>query len=152
MSASTVDVIAGIVVLAVGLVAASEDLRIHRLRDVWSLAILGVTLFGVGAVSLIEGVGIDLVAMLLGAAAYAGIPFVLHLWSPAGIGFGDIKYSAALGAYLGTLHGPVTIVWGFVLAALATVVLRVALRDGGERTPFGPGLFLGAVVLVAVQL
>ena len=152
MSAPGVETLASIVVLAIGLVAAIEDLRIHRLRDRWSLSILGATLLGVGAVSVIERSGIDLSAMLLGAVAYAGVPLMLHLWSPAGIGFGDIKYSAALGAYLGTLHGPVTIVWGFVLAALATVVLRLALRDGGERTPFGPGLFLGTVVLVAVQL
>ena len=152
MSAPGVEAIASIVVLAIGLVAAIEDLWIHRLRDRWSLSILGVTLVGVGMVSVTEGSGVDLAAMLVGVVAYAGVPLLLHLWSPAGIGFGDIKYSAALGAFLGTLHGPVTIVWGFVLAGLATVVLRLALRDGGERTPFGPGLFLGAVVLVAVQL
>ena len=40
----------------------------------------------------------------IGAAVFAGILLVLHLVSPAGLGFGDVKLGVLLGLYLGAVQ------------------------------------------------
>ncbi len=148
MDGGTIEAVMVIAVLAVAIVAAVEDVRSHRLRNVWSTTIVVLTIIGVGVISVLDETGYPLGALLLGAAAYGGIPLATHLRDPNDIGFGDVKYSAALGMFLGFLHGPVTIVWALVLAALVTLILSKVLRDEDGKVPFGPGFYIGALVLV----
>ena len=62
-----------------------------------------------------------------------------------GMGMGDVKLAFCMGAYLGVLVVPALFV-GFLLGALAGVV--VAGRGGSAKTaiPFGPFLASGAVI------
>ena len=81
--------------------------------------------------------------------------FVLHLVSPRGMGFGDVKLSFVLGLSLGWLG------WGEMVAR---PVPRVPLRRGDRppahrhqaagpesgRCPFGPFLAAGAITAILV--
>ncbi|NYV77806.1 prepilin peptidase, partial [Streptomyces sp. UH6] len=84
---------------------------------------------------------------LLGAVALAGGFLVLHLISPAGMGFGDVKLALAIGAALGWYGWGVLLLGafaGFLSGGLYGLGL-VLLRRGGRRTemPFGPFLLAG---------
>lgn len=90
-------------------------------------------------------------AALCSAAAWA-LLLVVHVVSPEGMGFGDVRLAAVLGLFLGWLgfgHLFLGIFLGFLLAAVAGVVLML----GGRRTrkqaiPFGPFLAAGALLAV----
>ncbi|HUQ62573.1 MAG TPA: A24 family peptidase [Acidimicrobiales bacterium] len=92
-------------------------------------------------------------ALLGGVFAFAAL-FVIHLISPAGMGFGDVRLSFILGLFLGWLslqHVLVGIFLGFLLGAfigLALVVTR--LRSRKDAIPFGPFLAGGAALAVFV--
>ncbi|MDQ6910079.1 MAG: A24 family peptidase [Actinomycetota bacterium] len=90
-------------------------------------------------------------ALIGGAAAFAAL-FVIHLISPAGMGFGDVRLSFILGLFLGWLslsHVLVGIFLGFLLGAfigLALVLSRIRSRK--DAIPFGPFLAGGAALAV----
>ena len=80
---------------------------------------------------------------------FAGLLFVLHLASPAGLGFGDVKLGLLLGLYLGAVSLGL-VLWGLLLGSLVGVVaaLPVAVRTRDRRAgiPFGPALAAGTVL------
>jgi leader peptidase (prepilin peptidase)/N-methyltransferase len=92
------------------------------------------------------------------AAAGAVIAFafflLLHLISPAWMGFGDVRLSGYLGGHLGwlgLLHVPVGLFLGFAIGAVVGIGLMAAGRAGRRtQVPFGPFLALGALVAVLV--
>jgi leader peptidase (prepilin peptidase)/N-methyltransferase len=90
-------------------------------------------------------------ALLGGVFAFAAL-FVIHLVSPAGMGFGDVRLSFILGLFLGWLslqHVLVGIFLGFVLGALIGLALVVTrLRSRKDAIPFGPFLAGGAALAV----
>jgi len=62
------------------------------------------------------------------------------------MGFGDVKFLAPVGAFL----GPVGVVFAFFAAAMVGAVIGLPLRLLGRRElPFGPYLALGTVVVLA---
>jgi len=94
----------------------------------------------------------DVIDGVLGAAVAGGIFFVIMWGSPfvfgrEGMGFGDVKLAAMMGAFLGL---PVVLVATFlgVLAGglTATLLLLLGLRRLGEYLPFGAFLALGGVL------
>lgn len=91
-------------------------------------------------------------ALLCGAGAWAALAAV-HLVSPRGLGWGDVRLAFVLGTALGWLGGWVAFL-GFLLAFLAGSVVGVALvvaRHGRrEPIPFGPFLALGTVAALFV--
>jgi len=89
---------------------------------------------------------------LAGGAVAFGALLVLHLISPNGMGFGDVKLAFVLGFALAWL-GWGDLVVGFFLSFLYGAVVSltlVAIRARGRRdqVPFGP--FLAAGTLTAV--
>jgi leader peptidase (prepilin peptidase)/N-methyltransferase len=63
-----------------------------------------------------------------------------------GMGFGDFKLLAAIGAWTGWQVLPVAIVLSASLgAAIGSLVLWLAKKDSDTRIPFGPYLALGGV-------
>ncbi|MDQ6928070.1 MAG: prepilin peptidase, partial [Actinomycetota bacterium] len=90
-------------------------------------------------------------ALLGGALAFAAL-FLIHLVSPAGMGFGDVRLSFILGLFLGWLslsHVLVGIFLGFLLGALIGVALVVSrARSRKDAIPFGPFLAGGAALAV----
>jgi leader peptidase (prepilin peptidase)/N-methyltransferase len=86
-----------------------------------------------------------------GAALMSGVLFAIHLVSPRGMGFGDVKYAVALGAVLGW-YGMARVGLGLFLsflvgALVGTIVLVV--RGRSKPFPFGPSLAAGTFLALA---
>ncbi len=83
-----------------------------------------------------------------------GALFLVHLVSPEGMGFGDVRLAGLIGVHLGWLsvgHVLVGLFLAFLAAATVGIALIVArLRTRKDRVPFGPFLALGAVAGVLV--
>lgn len=90
-------------------------------------------------------------------ALAAGLGGALILWAASalygrlrgreGVGLGDVKLAVGLGFWL----GPAGLVWCYLGASVATLVLALALRLRGPLTddpPFGPGFMAAALVLL----
>jgi leader peptidase (prepilin peptidase)/N-methyltransferase len=130
------------------------DLDTFLLPDkiVKPLAVALVVLFGFAA--LMDDAGDDFVRALLGGAAAFAFFGIVHLISPRGMGFGDVKLSFSLGVALGWISwGSVYLglFLGFLLGAIVGIVL-IATRVKGRRdhVPFGPFLAAGTVIAVLV--
>lgn len=90
-------------------------------------------------------------ALIAGAVAFA-IFFVIHLVSPRGMGFGDVRLAFLLGLCLGWLG------WGEVEGGLfagflygsviGLVLIAVKVRGRRQQIPFGPFLAAGAMTFV----
>ncbi len=138
--------LAGAFGVAVLVPAAVFDVRERRLPDAWVAA---------GAIALIATLVIDslvgqpndpglLADVAVGALAMAVPLLILHLVSPASMGFGDVKAAVVLGAAIGTIDARLAPV-ALCLAAAGGAAVGLATR---RRTiPFGPFL-VGASVLV----
>lgn len=90
-------------------------------------------------------------AAACGAASFAAFGLV-HLVSPRGMGFGDVRLAGLVGMATGWLspgRAFVTFLAAFVLGSIVGVVVMV-LSGQGRRTrlPFGPFLAAGAVLSV----
>jgi len=152
------DLPAAVLLAVVGVVLTVEDLATHRLRN----AVLAPAAVALGllllAAALAIGAWTDLVRAAVAAVACGLGYLVLALLRPTGLGMGDVKLGALLGAWLGWLGwGAVLlgVLTGFVLGGLAGLILIAAGR--ARRTTaiaFGPWLLLGAAVagVVTVRL
>lgn len=129
------------------------DLRERRLPDRLTLGGFAVVLALVGAQGAISGDFAPLVGALGGAAATAGVLLVLHLASPSGMGFGDVKLGLLLGVLVGVrsvgLVLPALLIAGG-LGALAGLVQVVRRRRRDVTLPFGPFLVAGTVLAVVI--
>lgn len=105
---------------------------------------------GVGASFLLPQVSLQ--DSLLGLAAGGGILWLVAVtfrWlrKKEGMGFGDVKLLAMIGAFLGWKAVVLTLVLSsFVGAIVGYAALRLSGRDVQEPIPFGPFLALGALV------
>jgi leader peptidase (prepilin peptidase)/N-methyltransferase len=86
------------------------------------------------------------------AAALAGGFLLVNVISAAllgeeGMGMGDAKLAAMIGAFLGWPMGAVAILLGVILGgALGVLLLAMRIRGRREHIPFGPALAAGALV------
>jgi leader peptidase (prepilin peptidase) / N-methyltransferase len=140
-------------VLAGALVALSViDLRSFLLpnRIVFPLTGVSVALLGLAALA---GGDLDVfVRALLGGVAAFGFFFLLHVVSPAAMGFGDVKLSFTLGLFLGWLG------WGYVLLGLflgffygavgGMTLIALRLKTRKDHVPFGPYLAAGTMTAI----
>ena len=86
---------------------------------------------------------------LVGALLGSGIFFALAVAYPGGMGGGDIKLMAAIGAFLGWKLALLTIFSASVVGAVVGVGAMVFHGKGRKsRIPFGPFLATGAVISV----
>ncbi|MGH9277070.1 MAG: prepilin peptidase [Acidimicrobiales bacterium] len=94
----------------------------------------------------------DLVRALIGGAGAWTALLVIHLVSPGGMGFGDVRLSFLLGLFLGWLsygHVVVGMFLGFLLGAVIGLLLvGLRLRARTDHVPFGPFLAAGAMLAV----
>jgi leader peptidase (prepilin peptidase)/N-methyltransferase len=140
--------------LAVVLVVLSViDLRERRLPDPIVLPSVAIAFVLLSAAALLDGSPGRIPSSLLGAALFAGVLLVLHLASPAGLGFGDVKLGLLLGLYLGSVSVAL-VLWGLLLGSLcgAVVAIPVAVRARDRRAgiPFGPALAAGTVLALVL--
>lgn len=132
--------------------AALFDARDHRLPDPLVAASAIVAILGLGIIASVNGETDRVVGMAAGAGLFTAWWLVTHLVSPALVGFGDVKYTAALGLYLGWFDP-----WlGLGATALACVLATPPsiwrlLRKDERSIPLGPYLFAATVILSAVQ-
>lgn len=90
----------------------------------------------------------------IGGALAFSLLFVIHVVSPKGMGFGDVRLAGLLGVALGWLglgHVFLGLFLGFLLASvLGVALIALRLRSRKDRLPFGPFLAAGALVAVCV--
>lgn len=105
---------------------------------------------------LIWRVVLSLAWSLLGAVVGAGLLFVvsevyLRVRRVEGLGFGDVKMMAMVGAFVGWKGVLLTLFLGSLSGTLVGILV-LALRGGGLRTklPFGTFLGMGAIATVYV--
>ncbi len=90
-----------------------------------------------------------LVSSLLAAVAAGAVFLVIAVASGGGMGGGDIKLAAMIGAFLGAPAVIVALFMGVALGAVAGVVLiALRLRTRKQTIPFGPALAAGAMIAV----
>lgn len=161
-SGSTLDLIAGILLLAGGAVFAvcavalgfidvSEHRLPNRILYPWGLTTVGVLL----GVTLLTGDLSGLLRALAAALVWSGAFLAVRLAHPPSIGMGDVKLVAVLGLYTGHL-GWSTVLAAVVLAVLLGGIVAVGLlisRRAGRRSriPFGPFLLLGAALALIIS-
>jgi leader peptidase (prepilin peptidase) / N-methyltransferase len=124
------------------------DLDVRRLPNRLLATQATFTAAGVGAAALI----LNSPRIAIQAALGAGVAFVafwiLDRLLPGGFGWGDGKYIAILGAATAAVS-PSVEWWAFLIACVAAFVVT-PLRRRRTAFPFGPWLFAGAVVALAV--
>lgn len=88
---------------------------------------------------------------MLSALGAGGLFLILALVYPAGLGMGDVKLVAFMGAWLGAVVF-VALFAGSLLAAIAAVAVLVRHGSAGRKVgiPFAPFLAAGGVVAVFV--
>jgi leader peptidase (prepilin peptidase) / N-methyltransferase len=138
-----------------GIPLAVIDVRSRRLPDRLTLpAFAGViVLLGAGAVAdhqlghLGQAIG--------GAAALAGFYLALMVIRPGGMGLGDVKLAASVGAVLtwvswqALLAGTFVAFVAFAACGLALIAMRRATRK--SELPFGPFMIAGALLAVLLS-
>jgi leader peptidase (prepilin peptidase)/N-methyltransferase len=104
--------------------------------------------------ALVDGDAPRLGRAVIGGAAAWTLLLLVHLVSPAGMGFGDVRLSFVLGLMLGWLslgHVVAGLFLGFVLGAVVGLgLVIVAGRSRKDAVPFGPFLAGGAALAVLV--
>jgi leader peptidase (prepilin peptidase) / N-methyltransferase len=121
-------------------------------RIVYPLGFVSIALFGLAAIG-DDNFNAYTRGLLAGVIAFV-IFFVLHMVSPRGMGFGDVKLSFVLGLSLGWLGWGevfVGLFLGFLYGALIGIVLIVTrIRARDQALPFGPFLAAGAMTGILV--
>jgi leader peptidase (prepilin peptidase)/N-methyltransferase len=90
----------------------------------------------------------------IGGAIGFAVLFVIHVISPRGMGFGDVRLAGCIGTVLGWVELPLVPLGLFLSFLLASVIgvglIATGLRGRKDRIPFGPFLALGAVIALLV--
>ena len=139
-----------LVFVAADVALAAIDLDTFTLprKIVWPLFGTSVVLLAIAAV--VDGDVDHARDAAVGSAIAFGVLFLVHVISPRGMGFGDVRLAAVLGLFLGWLElGAVAVglFLSFLLASVVGVALIVAGRRGRkDRIPFGPFLLAGTYV------
>jgi leader peptidase (prepilin peptidase)/N-methyltransferase len=88
-------------------------------------------------------------ASLLGVLVGGAFFYLIALVSKGGMGGGDIKLIAMIGAFLGWQGALFTIFSGALLGSLVGVMLMVLGKKGRkDKVPFGPFLSCGAILFI----
>lgn len=146
------DLAAFLTVGTLGVALAFVDLRVRRLPDVLTGAMLVGAGLLLGVAALAEGHLGDYARSWAGAAALFASFLALALLRPTDLGLGDVKLAAPVGlalAWLGWGHLLLGAFLGFLAGGLAGAAIMLTGR-GSRRSslPFGPSMLLGALVAV----
>jgi len=133
--------------LAALLVASIIDLEHKLIPDEISI---GGAVAGIGF-GFLPGAKVDVLPALIGAVSGFLMLFLVAecyylITRREGMGLGDAKLLAMIGAFLGWRSLPLAIFAGSALGALVGAGLVLAKRDRLYRIPFGPFLSLGALL------
>lgn len=133
---------AAAIVLTWSLIALSViDIRTGLLPDAITLPLMWL-----GILVNIEGTFTDLTSSVLGAAiGYLSLWFIYHIFKQItgkeGMGYGDFKLLAMLGAWLGWQNLPLIVILSSFLGAIVGVALIIFKKHSRDiPIPFGPYL------------
>ena len=132
-----------LVFVAVLIALSYIDFDTFRLPDVLTLPLLGLGLVGA---FLIPGnpTGWESALSTLGAG---GLFWIIATVYPQGMGLGDVKLVAALGAFLGFPAIFLAVFMGsFVGAVVGIILLAAGKKQFRQQIPFGPYLAFGAII------
>ena len=139
-------VIATGLALTVLTAAALVDAVDHRLPN--GLVAMAALPVGVAIAIAAAAGSVDVALGALAGAALLGVPLLItHLVSPVGMGFGDVKAGAVVGAAVGLVNAQL---------AVLTLVLALggsaawALMHRWRTIPLGPGLVVGALLALSI--
>ncbi|GJL58614.1 MAG: hypothetical protein NPIRA03_14710 [Nitrospirales bacterium] len=92
----------------------------------------------------------SLLGLLVGGGVLLALAWVSpFLFGKEGIGGGDIKFLAMVGAFLGWKQAILTLMVGSVVGAVIGIVLIASkVLEKGQYIPFGPYLALGGLIAV----
>ena len=136
----TPDLVSALLLLAALVAITGIDLDHQIIPDVITLPGIGVG--GVLALALPPAAWLD---TLLGIVIGGGLFLVIILASGGGMGGGDMKLGAMMGAFLGWKLVLLAILLGvFAGGAVAVALLITGVRGRKDPVPFGPFLALGA--------
>lgn len=83
----------------------------------------------------------EVLDMIMGFCLGGGLLLLIHWLSKGGIGWGDIKFAAVIGIWLGWKYTLLTLLFAFILGGGVGVFLIVSkLKERKEYIPFGPFL------------
>jgi leader peptidase (prepilin peptidase) / N-methyltransferase len=119
--------------------AAVVDERERRLPDL--LVVVGALVLVAAAIA----TGTVATGMAAGAATLAGPILLLHLVSPAAMGFGDVKLAVVLGAAIGTWDWRLSL---GVLCLASTLGVALGLLRRADTVAFGTHLVAASAVVV----
>lgn len=136
------DLIVGLLFLTALLVITGIDLDHQVIPD--EITVPGIA---VGFLSNLVAGGVPWLDSLLGIVIGGGIFFMIILLSRGGMGGGDMKLGAMMGAFLGWKLGVLAVFMGVLSGGLVAVILLALGRKGRkDAVPFGPFLALGGAV------
>jgi leader peptidase (prepilin peptidase)/N-methyltransferase len=141
--------IAGAIPMVCGLTVATVmptvliDVQVRRIPDVWVGGGTVVLLLATGVSWSVGGPSGSLGDLTRGALLMGMPVLVLHLCSPASMGFGDVKLALLLGATVGAFDWLLAVP-ALTLAAGSTASVGVAMR--ARHVPFAPGLVGGTLI------
>jgi leader peptidase (prepilin peptidase)/N-methyltransferase len=139
--------------------AAIEDARSARLPDRVTMGGAGVVAAVLSVAAVVESSWSLVVHACVGGALLGGVLLVMHVASPRGLGFGDVKFGLLVGLGVGVVRPGLTL-FVFLSAAVLHVVVawgrpwpaqRVPQARGGVA-PFGPSLAAASIGWVLVVL
>ncbi len=108
-----------------------------------------ITYPGLVAALALAAAGGRLIDAAVTAAAAGALFFAIAVASRGGMGGGDVKLAAMLGAFLGWPDTGVAILLAFVGgAAVGIALIGLRLRTRKDAIPFGPALAAGAVIAI----
>lgn len=139
----------------VGLVAAvtRDDLRSKTIPDRLNAALLATGL-GFSLVTPAPGLVAALIGAIAGASVLAAVAVVFRRTrGKDGLGFGDVKFLAGAGAWVGWQGLPPLVFVASISALLLVAAQRLARGrfDRDTQIPFGPHLGLATLVVWVAQ-
>ena len=137
----TLEGLRAVLLVSALVVVAFIDLEHRIIPD--RVTLPGIVLGLIGAWFLPPGI----ISSAVGTVVGGGLFYLIALVSRGGMGGGDIKLAAMLGAFLGWQAGLLAIFFGVLAGGVVGVVLLVLrLRGRKDAIPFGPFLAFGGVV------
>jgi len=123
------------------------DLYHQIIPDVISLPGIGVGLLASLAIPQINFIDSLIGALLGGGSLFIVATLYQWLFKREGMGGGDVKLLAMIGAFLGWKAVILTILLGSLIGSIAGIIIMVLKgKDFKYAIPFGPFLSLGAVI------
>jgi leader peptidase (prepilin peptidase)/N-methyltransferase len=110
---------------------------------------LAIALFPFSPLGQTWGLGEAYLRSLEGAGLGFGIMLLVYLASRGGMGAGDVKLAALLGAVLGFPQIVAGLPVGFVIGGgVGMAVLALRVKGRKDTIPFGPSLIMGAALVL----